>query len=544
LVNKDSQFKKHGFAKYQKNVKRIQMAGFKPEEITIKDEDGDENDILPFYWTDIQQHPTVKGSILVYGKVRSKENVNTRNAYVSAQLCIKNVDREIYFCLKKGENIKDLQHKVKGIMNKCVRTVKGQVAYQLEVVKKRYAFELEVDTDEENFVECVKATFSFKRVFKQELITYSGKFYKGVFGTSYIPTELTIVDKMLKGPGWIAVQDYTVIPFSNHKSWCTLEIEIEDSNDFARLKIPQDNRAQYPTPKMRAMFLKVQSKQFMGSAKNKYLSNIVAYDIDLDSDKATTKEIGNTRFFSIYPFHDDNRKRNVTNLSNQLFGSGFQYFNSEQNCLKSFIDYMMDLDPDFIIGHDIENDLRFLWNQMNKNQIRQSSIFGRWNFDFKVMRNIKVYQFLKKLTFGRLVLDTHSGAKEFKREVDYDIRYLAKKYFKILFNDKNEGNDTTLQAHQREIDYLFREVATSVKLNEKIQNLQLTKQLTNVGGCLWTHSLEGQRAVRIEYLLMHNFHKHDYIIPDKIKMQKGPGGKSKSAKYKGGYVLEPKAGLH
>lgn len=202
------------------------------------------------------------------------------------------------------------------------------------------------------------------------------------------------------------------------------------------------------------------------------------------------------------------------------------------------------LDADFIIGHDIENDLRFLLNQMNRNVVKESSILGRWRYDYKKMRNIKNYEFLSRLTFGRLVLDTHSGAKEFKREVDYDIRYLAKKYFNIKFDDKNEGNDDTFQAHQREIDYLFRELATSVKLNEKIQNLQLTKQLTNVGGCLWTHSLKGQRAVRIEYLLMHNFHKHDYIIPDKIRMQKAPGGTKKSTKFKGGYVLEPKAGLH
>lgn len=136
---------------------------------------------------------------------------------------------------------------------------------------------------------------------------------------------------------------------------------------------------------------------------------------------------------------------------------------------------MVNTDADFLIGHDIENDLRFLHSQMNKQKVRNVSVFGRFKFSDQKLRNIKSYEFLNKLTFGRLVLDTHSGAMEFKREVDYDIKYLAGKYFDIQFKDAREGNDDTFRAHQREVDYVFRELITSVKLNEKIQNLQLTK---------------------------------------------------------------------
>ena len=51
--------------------------------------------------------------------------------------------------------------------------------------------------------------------------------------------------------------------------------------------------------------------------------------------------------------------------------------------------------------------------------------------------------------------------------------------------------------------------------------------------------------MRVEYLLMHEFFKYNYIIPDKIRLWEGPGGdKHKGAKYEGGYVLEPKVGLH
>ena len=47
----------------------------------------------------------------------------------------------------------------------------------------------------------------------------------------------------------------------------------------------------------------------------------------------------------------------------------------------------------------------------------------------------------------------------------------------------------------------------SLQLMFKIMVLPLTKQLTNLAGNLWTKSLQGKRAERIEYLLLHEFHK-------------------------------------
>jgi len=320
---------------------------------------------------------------------------------------------------------------------------------------------------------------------------------------------------------------------------------IEDSNDFSKIAIPATSVDQYPTPKMRSIFINIKTKETSGTSKVKYLSSLITYEIGIDCDKATSKDNGSTRFFTIYPFNENGNRKVATDLSKSTFGKGFGYFNSEKSCLEEFARYLKESDPDFIIGHDIENDLRFLLNSMVKNNVPEISVFGRYKFDQSKMKAIKSQEFLGRLTFGRLVLDTHAGAIEFKREVDYDVRYLGKKYFEIKFDDLTESNDNTFQTHQREIDYQFREIATSVKLNEKIQNLQLTKQLTNVGGCLWSHSLRGQRAIRVEYLLMRKFFKSNYIIPDKIRLWEGPGGdKHKGAKYEGGYVLEPKVGLH
>ena len=93
----------------------------------------------------------------------------------------------------------------------------------------------------------------------------------------------------------------------------------------------------------------------------------------------------------------------------------------------------------------------------------------------------------------------------------------------------------------------------------RVQILPLTKQLTNLAGNSWNKTLNGGRAERNEYILLHEFHRLKYICPDKTwgkkasaavkaEAEEGGGGagttlKSKRDKYKGGLVFEPKRGL-
>jgi DNA polymerase alpha subunit A len=107
----------------------------------------------------------------------------------------------------------------------------------------------------------------------------------------------------------------------------------------------------------------------------------------------------------------------------------------------------------------------------------------------------------------------------------------------------------------------------------KLQVIPLTKQLTTLSGNLWSKTIRGARAERIEYLLLHEFYALKYILPEKKPFDNkkashamvvdedaameadndegGPVGKvggtsRKRAKaaYAGGLVLEPKKGLY
>lgn len=51
----------------------------------------------------------------------------------------------------------------------------------------------------------------------------------------------------------------------------------------------------------------------------------------------------------------------------------------------------------------------------------------------------------------------------------------------------------------------------------KLQVIPLSCQLTALSGNLWARTMRGGRAERIEYLLLHEFHKRKYLTPEKVK---------------------------
>jgi len=51
--------------------------------------------------------------------------------------------------------------------------------------------------------------------------------------------------------------------------------------------------------------------------------------------------------------------------------------------------------------------------------------------------------------------------------------------------------------------------------------IPLTRQLTNLSGNLWSRTIRGARAERIEYLLLHEFHALKYVLPEKKAFEGG-----------------------
>lgn len=51
--------------------------------------------------------------------------------------------------------------------------------------------------------------------------------------------------------------------------------------------------------------------------------------------------------------------------------------------------------------------------------------------------------------------------------------------------------------------------------------LPLTRQLASLSGSLWGKALLGQRAQRIEMLLLHEFYDKKFLLPDKLSNKVG-----------------------
>ena len=130
----------------------------------------------------------------------------------------------------------------------------------------------------------------------------------------------------------------------------------------------------------------------------------------------------------------------------------------------------------------------------------------------------------RALTAGRLLLDTELSSKELIKETTYALPALVKKLFNI---DRNDIEFDASEAVEDEKKIIF--VADHTKQDSSFVHqiviylnvIPLTKQLTNIAGNLWMRSLQNQRAERNEMLLVHEFYKYKYIIPDKAEKKFG-----------------------
>ena len=152
---------------------------------------------------------------------------------------------------------------------------------------------------------------------------------------------------------------------------------------------------------------------------------------------------------------------------------------------------------------------------------------------------------VRQVTVGRLLCDTYLSAQELLHESTYTLNHLAKTLFQM---ERKDVDPESLPHYFLDSNSILSVVQHSLQdaqliqsIMTRLQILPLTLQLTCLAGYLWGRTLKGQRAERNEYLLLHEFHKRKYLVPEKIRDKSLTKGKSK---YSGGLVLEPKRGLY
>ena len=383
-----------------------------------------------------------------------------------------------------------------------------------------------------------------------------GKHFSKVFGARTSVLENFLLKRRIMGPCWIEIREPQK---GTNASWCRVEACVDDPK---LVSVCSGSRKPDPPPVV-VMSLDVKTRVNKQQQHEVVMVSALVHK-DVLTDKPTPNEMHrkNIAHFTVVrsfsnpgvPGHINDATRSELQAKLREGKSTLKILGSSERGLLQYVMTQMSVyDADMIVGHNINgHTMDVLMHRMSENRVSNWSRIGRLNLS----QFPKAYQRgrpaggrnFDRLAIGRLVVDTYATAKELVRsESVYTLKALAKKYCKaerleILPLDvpnyfSSAQSLLHLQHHTENGAYL------SMQLMFRLEMLPLTKIMTNIGGNLWANTLAGGRAERIEYLLLHEFHRRKYIVPDKMFKKKGSGKREKS-KYAGGLVLDPKKGLY
>eukprot|EP00488_Nonionellina_sp_1-RS-2012_P004139 TRINITY_DN9240_c0_g1_i1.p1 TRINITY_DN9240_c0_g1~~TRINITY_DN9240_c0_g1_i1.p1 ORF type:complete len:186 (+),score=44.07 TRINITY_DN9240_c0_g1_i1:250-807(+) len=172
-----------------------------------------------------------------------------------------------------------------------------------------------------------------------------------------------------------------------------------------------------------------------------------------------------------------------------------------------------------------------------------------WTIEERKIPFVRGRLMRKYLGCGRLFCDTFLSAQEFIHQKMYSLSHLVREVLDIADHSALDMNYIQSKWFDGAglatiITHCCNDSNLVFMLMEKLQILALTKELTNLCGNLWSRSLLSQRAERNEWLLLHEFDRAGYIVPERWtrqeKMDRGiiRGKKRGKAQYAGGLVLD------
>jgi len=570
---------------------------------------------IDVFWLDMyEDYFTMKGKVHIFGKMMCPRTKKMVSCYVEVQT----VNRVLFVLPRKrleaggwktvegnddmeDENegdaddepraveFSDVLEEMQGIISKILPMGRdSERAFRCKKTPLKYAFELrDVPREETDYLEV-----QYPMCAEKDRLTYNlqGKTFSRIFGTHQSAIEQLLLSRDLMGPCWIRIKGIKAPEMQTH-SWCTYNYVVETPKALTSLKTVLLEKAKAQTadngvakaievpspPKMKVLSLTMKTMVDPQSHEHQIMmiSGIVRDEVDV---------------VSATPGFDNPRKTKAFTLirgqnNGGIFPPGFKDFakskapqvkvqSNERSLLSSLMANFIKLDPDIVVGHNIRNfEMDVLITRLKKHSLGLSwSKVGRLKQGR--MPNKKTdggFFSTANLIPGRLLLDTLSTARELLLgQRSYSLKELCRSQ---LGKDRFETLPVQVPQFYSTKEWLLKLVQRNeidawltLQLAFKLEAVPLTMQLTNLGGNLWSRTLSGGRAERIEYLLLHEFFRKKYVLPDKLyaKDKKKANSKkdknkkvedyrekevqsrsrARKPKYDGGLVLEPKKGLY
>lgn len=532
------------------------------EDVVLKDEQGAES--VKMYWMDYAE---ADGSLLLFGKVKTPNG-----SFASGVLQVNGINRELYFLPRKTRHLdQDEENELmEGANNKEGDTITTQDVHE-EIVpllmekyglssikdkaaKMKYAFELPNIPKETEYLK-VLLPYQTKKCRSVTIpAELEGETFYHVFSANADIFETFVLQRNVMGPCWLEIKnpDFTVLQNSTH---CSVEMAVSS----ASMVTPIDDNI--PTPPLNVLSINVQSFMNTKSGKQEVGSVSVGYFKDLPQDQPVES--------GLKPTEETTLVRPCGGLLalppglKQLAakkGIPLRTFNNERALLNCLAAIVKKTDPDVFLGHKLEGvTLDILMHRMYDLKVKTWSYFGRISrkqFPVKFGRRSGKNNifYLREILKGRLLCDIANelGQSLTLKCQSWDLAemyelYCGKKYVPMEVNLASPafGQDAARLLAALSENRMAVKMISEVGFD--IQILSLSKQLTNLAGNAWSHTLEGTRAGRNEFILMHEFTRNGYIVPDKETRQHRQGAPSRAtrgkAKYQGGLVFEPVKGL-
>ena len=470
--------------------------------------------------------------------------------------------------------------------------------YTMSPVKRTYAFENPRIPRGEQYVVKIRYPASLPCV-PFEVAERGGSEFICMMGSQTSLLENLMVKRKLMGPSWLSLASPTRIASTSMLSWCKLEVAVPSAKHVSPQALPAASgetrafHANSPAPPLVVASLHVKATPNDKDHTNEVAAVSVLYHnaVRIDSGMEAKEWMPGLRHFTAVrrimptvPFppgfdahvKDQNEKQTKRNGGIVLSAQG-----TERNLLAFFLAKMQQIDPDVIVGHNVgQFELEVLLHRMNVLKVPNWSRIGRVRRSRMPNLGNSKAGFGQGASYGvqtsiagRLLCDTWVNAREFvTKAVSYGLTNLANT---LLGEKRDELQGSDVKACYASSDRLqtlvgccISDAFLSLKLMFHLNSLPLTRQLASLSGFQWSTTLQSQRARRIEFLLLHEFHARKFLLPDKqTAAQKAKaariadgddgdeedgddgdapksGGRRKKAAYAGGLVLEPKKGLY
>ncbi|TYG46032.1 hypothetical protein ES288_D11G224000v1 [Gossypium darwinii] len=570
---------------------------------------------MPFYILDAHEefYGANMGTLYLFGKVK------VRSGYQSCCVVVKNIQRCVYAIPvssifhnedivkleKDAEESKISLSSFQSKLHDMASELKNEVAnhllnlnvsgFTMAPVKRRYAFERSDVPVGENYV--LKINYPFKDPpLPSDL---KGEKFCALLGTHNSALELFLVKRKVKGPSWLSVSKFSACPAPQRVSWCKYEIFVDSPKDI-KVSSSSKKTTEIPPIVVSAINLKTIINERQNVNEIVSASIICCHRAKIDTPMLASewKKPGLLSHFTvvrkldggIFPmgFTKEVTDRNSKAGSNVLVSES-----SERALLNRLVIELYKLDSDVLVGHNISGfDLDVLLHRAQACKVPSSmwSKVGRLKRSVmpRLTKGSTIYGSgaspgIMSCIAGRLLCDTCLCSRDLLKEVSYSLTQLSKTQ---LNKDRKEITPQdipqmfqTSELLMELIEYGETDAWLSMELMFHLSVLPLTRQLTNISGNLWGKTLQGARAQRVEYLLLHAFHAKKYIVPDKFSShtkgtkvakrrinhgvengnrdevdnndmnfeeethsERGKGKKGPA--YAGGLVLEPKRGLY